>query len=75
MDRTTKTDRNLLFEAGYADAQGTQSLNVLDLQREMRTCPKPIIAMVAGFAIGGGVRAAVVVVGGGTAVGDMDFCV
>ena len=29
-------------------------LNVLDLQREIRTCPKPVIAMVAGYAIGGG---------------------
>lgn len=47
-------DMRIRQEAGYADAQGTQSLNVLDLQREMRTCPKPIIAMVAGFAIGGG---------------------
>ena len=47
-------DMRIRQEAGYSDAQGTQSLNVLDLQREMRTCPKPIIAMVAGFAIGGG---------------------
>ncbi len=47
-------DMRIRQEAGYADAQGTQSLNVLDLQREMRTCPKTIIAMVAGFAIGGG---------------------
>ena len=29
-------------------------LNVLDFQREIRTCPKPIVAMVAGYAIGGG---------------------
>jgi naphthoate synthase len=29
-------------------------LNVLDFQREMRQCPKPIVAMVAGYAIGGG---------------------
>ena len=29
-------------------------LNVLDFQREIRTCPKPIIAMVAGWAVGGG---------------------
>lgn len=29
-------------------------LNVLDLQREIRTCPKPVVAMVAGWAIGGG---------------------
>jgi naphthoate synthase len=29
-------------------------LNVLDFQREIRTCPKPVVAMVAGYAIGGG---------------------
>jgi naphthoate synthase len=29
-------------------------LNVLDLQRQIRSCPKPVIAMVAGWAIGGG---------------------
>jgi naphthoate synthase len=29
-------------------------LNVLDLQRQIRTLPKPVIAMVAGYAIGGG---------------------
>jgi naphthoate synthase len=29
-------------------------LNVLDFQRQMRSCPKPIIAMVAGYAVGGG---------------------
>jgi len=29
-------------------------LNVLDFQRQIRTCPKPVIAMVAGYAIGGG---------------------
>jgi len=47
-------DMRVRREAGYADDAGTQSLNVLDLQREIRTCPKPVIAMVAGFAIGGG---------------------
>ena len=34
--------------------QGVHRLNVLDLQRQMRSCPKPVIAMVAGYAIGGG---------------------
>ena len=29
-------------------------LNVLEFQREIRTCPKPVVAMVAGYAIGGG---------------------
>ncbi len=39
---------------GYRDEQGVQRLNVLDFQRQIRTCPKPVIAMVAGYAIGGG---------------------
>ncbi|CAH0991688.1 1,4-dihydroxy-2-naphthoyl-CoA synthase [Sinobacterium norvegicum] len=39
---------------GYKDDQGTHHLNVLDLQRQIRTCPKPVIASVAGYAIGGG---------------------
>jgi naphthoate synthase len=41
-------------DAGYADAEGTERLNVLDFQRQIRTCPKPVIAMVAGWAVGGG---------------------
>ena len=47
-------DQRVRKDAGYADEGGTHRLNVLDLQREIRTCPKPIIAMVAGYAIGGG---------------------
>src|SRR3989338_6828418 len=47
-------DQRIRGEAGYVDAQGIHRLNVLDFQRQMRTCPKPIIAMVAGYAIGGG---------------------
>jgi naphthoate synthase len=39
---------------GYRDAQGVQHLNVLDLQRQIRSLPKPVVAMVAGYAIGGG---------------------
>ncbi len=39
---------------GYQDDRGTHHLNVLDFQRQIRTCPKPVIAMVAGYAIGGG---------------------
>ncbi|MFI3256253.1 MAG: 1,4-dihydroxy-2-naphthoyl-CoA synthase [Psittacicella sp.] len=39
---------------GYLDKKGTHHLNVLDFQREIRSCPKPVIAMVAGYAIGGG---------------------
>ncbi|MCK4607510.1 MAG: 1,4-dihydroxy-2-naphthoyl-CoA synthase [candidate division Zixibacteria bacterium] len=47
-------DQGVRAEAGYVDDQGVHRLNVLDFQRQMRTCPKPIIAMVAGYAIGGG---------------------
>ncbi len=39
---------------GYKDDQGVQHLNVLDLQMQIRRLPKPVIAMVAGYAIGGG---------------------
>ncbi len=39
---------------GYADEQGTNHLNVLDLQMQIRRLPKPVVAMVAGYAIGGG---------------------
>jgi naphthoate synthase len=41
-------------DGGYKDQAGTQHLNVLDLQRQIRTLPKPVVAMVAGYAIGGG---------------------
>ena len=47
-------DQKIRGEAGYVDDTGQHRLNVLDFQRQMRTCPKPIIAMVAGYAIGGG---------------------
>jgi naphthoate synthase len=39
---------------GYRDQDGTEHLNVLELQRQIRTLPKPVVAMVAGYAIGGG---------------------
>jgi len=39
---------------GYKDSAGVQHLNVLELQRQIRTLPKPVVAMVAGYAIGGG---------------------
>ncbi len=41
-------------DGGYKDSQGTNHLNVLELQRQIRTLPKPVVAMVAGYAIGGG---------------------
>ena len=47
-------DQRVRGDAGYADEGGTNRLNVLDLQRQIRTLPKPVVAMVAGYAIGGG---------------------
>ncbi len=48
-------DQKIRGHAGYSDHEdGAERLNVLDFQRQMRTMPKPIIAMVAGYAIGGG---------------------
>jgi naphthoate synthase len=48
-------DQKIRGEAGYVDSASNQErLNVLDLHRQIRTCPKPVIAMVAGYAIGGG---------------------
>lgn len=47
-------DQKIRGESGYKDFNGTHRLNVLDFQRQMRSCPKPIVAMVAGYAIGGG---------------------
>ncbi len=47
-------DQRIRGDAGYVDPMGTPRLNVLDLQVQMRRLPKPIIAMVKGYAIGGG---------------------
>ena len=48
-------DQKIRGDAGYKEeGTGVMRLNVLDFQREIRTCPKPIIAMVAGWAVGGG---------------------
>ncbi|MDA0712403.1 MAG: 1,4-dihydroxy-2-naphthoyl-CoA synthase [bacterium] len=47
-------DQRVRGDSGYVDEQGTHRLNVLDFQRQIRTCPKPVIAMVAGYAVGGG---------------------
>ncbi|KAG6559026.1 dihydroxy-naphthoyl-CoA synthase [Candidatus Rhabdochlamydia oedothoracis] len=47
-------DQKVRGNAGYTDLEGTDRLNVLDLQKEIRGLPKPVIAMVSGFAIGGG---------------------
>jgi naphthoate synthase len=47
-------DQGVRGEDGYVDESGTGRLNVLDLQIRIRRLPKPVIAMVAGYAIGGG---------------------
>ena len=47
-------DQKVRGDAGYKDDDGHERLNILDFQREIRTCPIPVIAMVAGYAIGGG---------------------
>ncbi len=47
-------DQKVRGTDGYRDESGVCHLNALDLQREIRTCPKPVVAMVAGWAIGGG---------------------
>ena len=47
-------DQSVRGDGGYVGEDGIPRLNVLDLQRLIRTLPKPVIAMVAGYAIGGG---------------------
>ena len=47
-------DQSIRGKAGYIDDRGTPRLNVLDLQRLIRSLPKVTIALVAGYAIGGG---------------------
>ena len=47
-------DQKVRGEAGYVGKDGLPRLNVLELQRYMRSMPKPVIALVAGYAIGGG---------------------
>lgn len=47
-------DQKVRGEAGYVDEAGVPRLNVLDLQKLIRSLPKPVIALVAGYAIGGG---------------------
>jgi naphthoate synthase len=47
-------DQRIRGDDGYLDEAGVGRLNVLDLQVQMRRLPKPVIAMVAGYAIGGG---------------------
>jgi len=47
-------DQKVRGESGYRDESGVHRLNVLEFQRHIRSCPKPVIAMVAGYAVGGG---------------------
>jgi naphthoate synthase len=47
-------DQRVRGEGGYVGADQIPRLNVLDLQRQIRLLPKPVIAVVAGYAIGGG---------------------
>lgn len=47
-------DQKVRGEAGYVGKDGVPRLNILDVQKQIRQIPKPVIAMVAGYAIGGG---------------------
>ncbi|MDR2147637.1 MAG: 1,4-dihydroxy-2-naphthoyl-CoA synthase [Tannerella sp.] len=47
-------DQNVKGKGGYIGADGVPRLNILDVQRQIRSLPKPVIAMVNGYAIGGG---------------------
>ena len=47
-------DQKIRGDKGYVGDDGVPRLNILDVQRQIRNIPKPVIAMVAGYAIGGG---------------------
>jgi len=47
-------DQNVKGKGGYLDKDGIPRLNILEVQRQIRSMPKPVIAMVNGYAIGGG---------------------
>ncbi len=47
-------DQNVKGVGGYIDEHGVPRLNVLDLHKKIRSLPKPVVAMVNGYAIGGG---------------------
>jgi naphthoate synthase len=47
-------DQEVRGKGGYVGADGIPRLSVLDLQMQIRRLPKPVVAMVAGYAVGGG---------------------
>lgn len=47
-------DQRVRGDAGYVGSDGIPRLNILDVQKQIRQLPKPVVAMVAGYAIGGG---------------------
>ena len=47
-------DQKIRGNAGYVGEDGIPRLNILDVQKQIRYMPKPVIAMVAGYAVGGG---------------------
>ncbi|MCO5141837.1 MAG: 1,4-dihydroxy-2-naphthoyl-CoA synthase [Oligoflexia bacterium] len=47
-------DQRVRGEMGYVGSDGVPRLNILDVQKQIRSMPKPVVAMVAGYAIGGG---------------------
>jgi naphthoate synthase len=47
-------DQRVRGEKGYVGFDGVPRLNILDVQKQIRSLPKPVVAMVAGFAVGGG---------------------
>ena len=47
-------DQRVRGDAGYVGTDGIPRLNILDVQKQIRQLPKPVVAMVAGYAIGGG---------------------
>lgn len=47
-------DQKIRGDQGYIGDDGVPRLNILDVQKQIRYIPKPVIAMVAGYAVGGG---------------------
>ena len=47
-------DQKVRGSGGYVDEKGVPRLNILDVHKQIRSLPKPVIASVAGFAVGGG---------------------